>query len=391
MDLFDFFYDQGWAEGSSMGSMMLEEMRADGYVYAIYILREELKERGIFEREWGNLRWRSEFGYIFSYADEDISSILIPTCDKMRSVNLYMLIYILGLEDSPLKVFYMKKYLEFFSFFTEPKPGIDNGVKEDGTLWHHLAPYMIAYGAEALNYFTLIRYVLHGTCFEVDEESVKNIKKVLDAYKVTAYKNDITTTRISGRILNMKNSMFRMLSAYAMTALCGDLECAAMFKTILDENADTLRTFYEGKLPCENIGRENFGTGLETQRKGISGGVKINDHRQFGYEIYPLPLDEHQVEALDFDSGYADNTPAFYRFDFEVKELCDTFLDTDGFGKGCVFVNGFNLGRFWEIGPQKRLYLPAPLLKKGNNTIIIFETLGKAAESILLCEEPDLG
>ena len=249
MDLFDFFYDQGWAEGSSMGSMMLEEMRADGYVYAIYILREELKERGIFEREWGNLRWRSEFGYIFSYADEDIASILIPTCDKMRSVNLYMLIYILGLEDSPLKVLYMKKYLEFFKYFTEPKPGIDNGVKEDGTLWHHLAPYMIAYGAEALNYFTLIRYVLHGTCFEVDEESVKNIKKVLDAYKVTAYKNDITTTRISGRILGMKNSMFRMLSAYAMTALCGDMECAGMFKTILDENADTLRTFYEGKLP----------------------------------------------------------------------------------------------------------------------------------------------
>ena len=43
-------------------------------------------------------------------------------------------------------------------------------------------------------------------------------------------------------------------------------------------------------------------------------------------------------------------------------------------GKGCVFVNGFNIGRFWEIGPQKRLYIPAPLLKKGENEIIVFET-----------------
>lgn len=76
---------------------------------------------------------------------------------------------------------------------------------------------------------------------------------------------------------------------------------------------------------------------------------------------------------------------------YEADELCDTFLDTDGFGKGVAFINGFNLGRFWEIGPQKRLYIPAPLLNKGKNTIVIFETEGKSAESILLCDEPDLG
>ncbi len=144
-------------------------------------------------------------------------------------------------------------------------------------------------------------------------------------------------------------------------------------------------------LLCENIGRENFGTGLETQHKGISGGVKINDHRQFGYEIYPLTLDEKQIERLDFNSGYKENTPAFYRFEFETDELCDTFLCIDGFGKGCAFINGFNLGRFWEIGPQKRLYLPAPLLKNGKNTLVIFETEGKAAGSIELYSEPDLG
>ena len=60
-------------------------------------------------------------------------------------------------------------------------------------------------------------------------------------------------------------------------------------------------------LLCENTGRENFGTGLENQRKGISGGVKINDHRHFGFEIYPLPLDERQIAALDFGIGYIEN------------------------------------------------------------------------------------
>ena len=85
------------------------------------------------------------------------------------------------------------------------------------------------------------------------------------------------------------------------------------------------------------------------------------------------------------------NVPAFYKFEFEANELGDTFLDTEGFGKGCAFINGFNLGRFWETGPQKRLYVPAPLLKKGKNTIIIFETEGVSAEKITLAGEPCLG
>lgn len=144
-------------------------------------------------------------------------------------------------------------------------------------------------------------------------------------------------------------------------------------------------------LLCENMGRENFGTGLENQRKGISGGVKINECRHFGFDIYPLPFDEKQLSKIDFSGGYSQGIPAFYKFTFEVDEPCDTFIDTDGFGKGCIFINGFNLGRFWEIGPQKRLYLPAPLLRKGINTIIVFESEGKSSESIYLRGEPDLG
>ena len=54
-------------------------------------------------------------------------------------------------------------------------------------------------------------------------------------------------------------------------------------------------------------------------------------------------------------------------------------------------VNGFNIGRFWKIGPQRRLYIPAPLLKMGENQILIFETEGKAPGEIRLCDEPDLG
>ncbi len=97
------------------------------------------------------------------------------------------------------------------------------------------------------------------------------------------------------------------------------------------------------------------------------------------------------MEKIDFSKEYKENTPAFYRFSFEVSECFDTFLDFAGWGKGCAFINGFNLGRFWEIGPQKRLYIPAPLLRVGKNEIILFETEGKAAKSIFLKDEPDIG
>jgi len=158
---------------------------------------------------------------------------------------------------------------------------------------------------------------------------------------------------------------------------------------------DNRGCFYESKEPvtapvidllCENMSRENFGTGLDEQRKGISKGVKINEHYHYGYEIYSLPFDEEQIAKLNFDKGYEEGQPSFSLYELEIDEVADTFLDFTGFGKGCAFVNGFNIGRFWEIGPQKRLYIPAPLLKKGLNQIILFETEGKTSDCLSLCD-----
>lgn len=176
----------------------------------------------------------------------------------------------------------------------------------------------------------------------------------------------------------------------------GFLDGVPAFTAFAEQIGDTFQP--EGKEPvqvmdllCENMSRENFGTGLEHQRKGISDGIRVNGHRQYGFDIYPLPLSEEQLERIPFNRKYTGTGPAFYRFEFEAEEQADTFLNLTGFGKGCAFVNGFHLGRFWELGPQKRLYLPGPLLKKGKNTILIFETEGKAADCIHLEAEPALG
>lgn len=139
----------------------------------------------------------------------------------------------------------------------------------------------------------------------------------------------------------------------------------------------------------ENMGRVNYGPEIELQKKGITHGVQINGTFHMGWDMYRLPLDN--IAKVDFSRNYAKELPAFYQFTFEAEEVGDTFLDVTGFGKGCAFVNGKNIGRFWEAGPQKRLYIPGPLLKAGTNEIILFESDGKAAGSIRLMDTPDLG
>lgn len=82
--------------------------------------------------------------------------------------------------------------------------------------------------------------------------------------------------------------------------------------------------------------------------------------------------------SLKFDGKkLAEGEPAFYRTTFNLDKVGDTFLDMqDGWKKGVVWVNGRNLGRYWEIGAQQTLYCPAPFMKKGENEIVIFEVDG---------------
>lgn len=136
----------------------------------------------------------------------------------------------------------------------------------------------------------------------------------------------------------------------------------------------------------ENLGRVNYSSVLNHQHKGINEGVIMNRAFLSDWNHYSLPLDN--IDQVDFTKAYQAGLPSFHQFKVEIDEIGDTFIDMTGWGKGVVFVNGFNLGRFWEIGPQFRLYLPGPLLKQGENTIVIFETEGIVKDTITLTDVP---
>lgn len=127
----------------------------------------------------------------------------------------------------------------------------------------------------------------------------------------------------------------------------------------------------------ENMGRANFGPKM-MRKKGLPGRVLLGGKIHFSWDVYPLPMTD--LSGLSFGGDEAE-APAFYEGTFTVEEPADTFLRTDSFKKGFAVLNGFNLGRYWEVGPQKTLYVPGPLLKKGENTLLLFESDGRKGEA----------
>lgn len=148
------------------------------------------------------------------------------------------------------------------------------------------------------------------------------------------------------------------------------------------------KTTHRIDILMENMGRVNYGHKFlaDTQRKGIRTGVCKDLHFLLNWQQYPLSFEN--TENIDFSKRWQPEQPAFYAFDFEMKALKDTYLDLSGFGKGLAFVNGVNIGRFWNVGPTLSLYIPHSLLKEGHNRIIIFETEGEYEESINLVNKP---
>ena len=129
---------------------------------------------------------------------------------------------------------------------------------------------------------------------------------------------------------------------------------------------------------CENMGRANFGPKM-MRKKGIAGRCLLDGKVHFNWNVYPLPMDN--LDKVVYGTEMPEEVSRFYRGHFNVDKCLDTFLYLDNFKKGFVTVNGFNLGRYWEIGPQVSLYVPASVLKCGENEIVVFEADGVKGEA----------
>ncbi len=139
----------------------------------------------------------------------------------------------------------------------------------------------------------------------------------------------------------------------------------------------------------ENMGRVNYGPEL-LDRKGITEGVLLGQQYLYGWTIRCLPL--RDLSRLAFRHGAPAAYPAFRRGVFSAPEdRRDTFLALPGWTKGVVWLNGTNLGRYWQRGPQRTLYVPAPWLRPGENELIVLELHGTEQDAVEFRARAELG
>ncbi|SFN50441.1 beta-galactosidase [Chryseobacterium oleae] len=186
-------------------------------------------------------------------------------------------------------------------------------------------------------------YVLYRRKFEKDEKGKLEIKGLRDYANI--YVNGI-----------WKGELNRYYKKY-------DLEIDLKSGDVLD-------------ILVENMGRINYGAQIVQNLKGIISPVTIGENEMVSHwEMFVLPFDK--IPGITTQSKFiAAKTPVIKEAHFNLNETGDTFLDMRNFGKGIVFVNGKNIGRYWsKVGPQLTLYVPGVWLKKGKNTIQVFEQI----------------
>jgi beta-galactosidase len=128
----------------------------------------------------------------------------------------------------------------------------------------------------------------------------------------------------------------------------------------------------------ENGGRINYGTHLPDGRAGLVDPVLLDGKPLTRWQTFSLPMDDPS-KLTGWTTAKVDG-PAFHRGTVKIGTPTDTFLDMQAFGKGVAWANGHNLGRHWKIGPQRALYFPAPMQRKGENSVIVFD-LDSAADA----------
>jgi beta-galactosidase len=150
------------------------------------------------------------------------------------------------------------------------------------------------------------------------------------------------------------------------------------------------------ELLVEDQGRVDYGPRIG-ESKGLIGPVTVAEEPVRDWRVMPLPLADvtpaiSALRALPASPVTAVAGPAFARAVFDLPESSDgLFLSTAGLGKGIAWLNGFCLGRYWSRGPQRTLYVPAPVTKRAGNELIILELGAAVGGKLDFVSGPDLG
>lgn len=163
----------------------------------------------------------------------------------------------------------------------------------------------------------------------------------------------------------------------------------------------------ELQILVENEGRINYG--IANDFKGICSDVIYNSMVLLNWTMTGYPFDQYEkvddlVTILKRKHGglprggsaksYLRSGPTLFYGEFNLRptDIADTYFDPTMWGKGVLFINEYNLGRYWPlVGPQITLYVPKEILRVGVNKVMMLE-LEKAPEDgkIKFTDTPNL-
>ncbi len=220
-------------------------------------------------------------------------------------------------------------------------------------------PVLKSYGSIGFTASAPLFDVLSAVSDEYRDDKPHNMEHYGQMYGYILY--TVNTERFSGR-LDIGEPRDRVM-VFADGKLLGVIERDGRRDDITVTDEKELRIF------VENMGHVNFGQRIY-DKKGILEYIKIGGKEISGVTVNCIPMTFKTLGISGFASSAA---PMLYKGSFTVSKKADTFLFPESFTRGSVLLNGFNLGRYNAAGPQRTLYVPAPLLREGENEVIILD------------------
>lgn len=148
-------------------------------------------------------------------------------------------------------------------------------------------------------------------------------------------------------------------------------DAVAQVLNVTNNNAPlTIPSGHTLDILVEGMGRTNYGQAL-VDRKGILETVYLDGVPLSDWQTFLLPMND--VRGLRKSVADPSRPGEFFQASVDVFSPGDTYVDLSQWTKGFVWVNGHNLGRYWAIGPQHRLYCPASWLRRGRNDVLILD------------------
>ncbi|XP_064650723.1 beta-galactosidase-1-like protein 2 isoform X2 [Lineus longissimus] len=282
------------------------------------------------------------------------------------------------------------------------------GVKEGGAYFKrhldvHIKPK--AYGEVLFTKSMALKDMLHHTTIGITTKTGTLPMEYLDmnnhggqGYGFVLYRTAIAR----GRVLKFQHSIKDRAQVFLNGHHLGTFDWKTKDKEFNIETTNIpMSNMNDLEVLVENLGRVNYfrhnDLSINSQRKGLVADVNVDGKIITHWQIVPLEFKKPFVDSLSKSSSWktfetVENMPFVHAGELNIPDVSpqDTFVDMTGWSKGVVFINNFNLGRYWDVGPQKTLYLPGPLLRHGKNEIIIFE-LHKPLRAVKLLDTPLLG